>query len=123
MAVRSTITYNPFMMGKTRAHLRLYAQRAFLFAVPLLSFLNILYWPRNRYEWMLQEPHAADLTLCSLPLDPGASFSAAFALVPVALGLILGAAWAVQKRRPALLIMSILLLAFWFVRFFVPWCF
>jgi hypothetical protein len=86
----------------------------------ILCAVNIALWPRNKFEWMLQEPGSAvdKLTFCSLPVDPDAFAGALLAIAPVLITLAFGAFLTARTRRiaPALL-GGLALLAFWFMRF------
>jgi hypothetical protein len=102
----------------------------------LLLFLSAAYalfcaamlfsMPRNRYEWMLDDPalRADGMSFCTLPIDHGVDARiASFAyLVPL---LIVAVALSVRRRRPHwLLWIGLVLLAAWVVRFVVlaPYC-
>lgn len=95
-------------------------QRVLLAIWLCLCTLNIVLWPRNRFEWMLSEPNGTKdgLTFCSLPLDPDASFGALLAVAPVLVTLALGLFLTVRagKIRPSL-VGGLVLLAMWLVRF------
>jgi len=84
--------------------------------------LNVALWPRNRFEWMLDEPGAArdGLTFCGLPLDQDASFGEFFAIAPVLATLAVGLFFTVRKRiiTPSLVV-ALSLLVLWITRFHV----
>lgn len=77
--------------------------------------------PRNRYEWMLEDPamRADGMTFCTLPIDRGvdARIESFAYLVPL---LIVAAVLSVRQRRPHwLLWVGLGLVVLWGVRFLV----
>jgi hypothetical protein len=78
--------------------------------------------PRNRYEWMLDDPalRADSLTFCTLPLDDGEGSSEVisfFFLIPF---LVSAFALSMRQRKIHLSIwVGLALVAIWLLRFYV----
>ncbi|HEX7867610.1 MAG TPA: hypothetical protein VF555_21810 [Variovorax sp.] len=77
--------------------------------------------PRNRYEWMLEDPamRGDGMTFCTLPIDHGldARIESFAYLVPL---LILAVVLSVRRRKPHwLLWVGLALVVLWGVRFVV----
>jgi hypothetical protein len=77
--------------------------------------------PRNRFEWMLEDPamRADGMTFCTLPLDNGvdARIESFVYLIPL---LIVAVVLSVRQRKPHwLLWVGLLLVVAWAIRFVV----
>lgn len=77
--------------------------------------------PRNRYEWMLEDPamRGDGMTFCTLPIDHGldARIESFAYLVPL---LVVAVVLSVRRRRPHwLLWVGLVLVVLWGVRFVV----
>lgn len=96
--------------------------QAALYVYALLCGAVILAWPRNKYEWMLDDPDAAHerLSFCTLPVDPDAAWAPWFAFTPLLL--LAGVATALSLKRhrahPLLGVALVLLLA-WAGKFYL----
>jgi hypothetical protein len=100
--------------------------RRFLFAFSAvyaaICVLMIFGLPRNKYEWMLDDPAArADgVTFCTLPLDEAEGSAALFSFIFLAPFLMTAIVLSLQRRKihPTLWA-GLGLLAIWALRFFV----
>jgi hypothetical protein len=96
--------------------------RAALYVYAALCGVVIYAWPRNKYEWMLDDPDAASepLSFCTLPVDPDAALAPWFAFVPL-LALVAMAVALSRKRRRIhpLLVVALLLLLAWAGKFYL----
>ncbi|MGJ7535287.1 MULTISPECIES: hypothetical protein [unclassified Variovorax] len=77
--------------------------------------------PRNRYEWMLEDPamRADGMTFCTLPIDHGldARVESFAYLIPL---LVVAVVLSVRRRRPHwLLWVGLVLVVLWGARFLV----
>jgi hypothetical protein len=87
----------------------------------LFSAAMLFAIPRNRYEWMLEDPamRGDGMTFCTLPIDHGldARIESFAYLVPL---LIAAVVLSVRRRRPHwLLWVGLVLVALWGIRFVV----
>jgi len=98
--------------------------RAALYAYAALCGVVIYAWPRNKYEWMLDDPDAASepLSFCTLPVDPDAALAPWFAFVPLLAQVTMAVALSLKRRRvhPLLVVALVLLLA-WAGKFHGLW--
>lgn len=101
--------------------------RAALYAYAVLCAVVIYAWPRNKYEWMLDDPDAAQerLSFCTLPVDPDAGLAPWFAFAPLAALVALAVALSWKRRRvQPLLGVALALLLGWAGKFYLfgPHC-
>lgn len=96
--------------------------RVALYVYALACALWIYAWPRNKYEWMLDEPGTSEgpRNACALPLDPDAAFAPLMAIAPVLLLLAAGFFLSLRRRQwhVSLLLTAALALG-WFCKFFL----
>jgi hypothetical protein len=97
-------------------------RRTALYAYAALWPVVIYAWPRNKYEWMLDDPDAASgpLSFCSLPVDPDAAWAPWFAFAPLLVLATMAVGLSLRHRRlhPLLAIAGGLLLA-WAGKFYL----
>ena len=97
--------------------------RVALYVYALACALWIYAWPRNKYEWMLDEPGTSEgpRNACALPLDPDAACAPLVAIAPALL--LLAAALFMSFRcrewHMSLWLTAALVLG-WLCKFFVP---
>lgn len=76
-------------------------RRAALHTYVALCALVIYAWPRNKYEWMLDDPDTAPghLSFCGLPVDPDAAWAPWFAFAPRLVLATLTVGLSLKRRR------------------------
>ena len=87
----------------------------------LVALVWVWMVPRNRFEWMLEDPALTGeaLTYCTLPID-GSGEGRLFALLVIVPMLLLTLALSVKLKKIHYSVwLSVLLVAVWLLRFFV----